>query len=110
MIKEICFIIVFITAVLVFLWWATSIPSHSAKNQKTIPEHSFVKKTRVPISNKLKHEVWRRDDFTCQYCERDINIVELEIDHIKPVSKGGTNAMSNLQTLCFECNRSKRDK
>lgn len=67
------------------------------------------KDNRVPISNKLKHEIWRRDDFTCQYCGRGINEVELEIDHILPVSKGGTIAPSNLQTLCFECNRKKSD-
>ena len=71
---------------------------------------SSQKARRIPISNKLKHEIWRRDKFTCQYCGKDINEAELEIDHIKPVSKGGTNAMSNLQTLCFYCNRSKSDK
>ena len=68
------------------------------------------KHNRIPISNKLKHEIWRRDNFTCQYCGRNINEVVLEVDHILPVSKGGTNAPSNLQTLCFDCNRSKRDK
>lgn len=68
------------------------------------------KHNRIPISNKLKHDIWRRDNFTCQYCGRTINKVDLEIDHILPVSKGGTNAPSNLQTLCFDCNRRKRDK
>ncbi len=66
-------------------------------------------KKRIPISNELKHEIWRRDKFTCQYCGKDINQVVLEIDHILPVSKGGTNAKSNLQTLCVKCNRKKSD-
>ena len=62
---------------------------------------------REPVSNKLKHEIWRRDNFTCQYCGKTINDIELEVDHILPVSKGGKSILSNLQTLCVECNRKK---
>jgi hypothetical protein len=35
--------------------------------------------------------------------------VELEVDHIVSVAKGGSDALDNLQTLCFKCNRGKRD-
>lgn len=31
--------------------------------------------------------------------------VRLEIDHIIPVSQGGTNDEENLTTACFDCNR-----
>lgn len=31
-------------------------------------------------------------------------------DNIIPVSKGGITEESNLQTLCWKCNRSKADK
>jgi 5-methylcytosine-specific restriction endonuclease McrA len=32
---------------------------------------------------------------------------DLEVDHIKPLSKGGTERISNLQLLCTRCNRTK---
>ena len=34
---------------------------------------------------------------------------KLEIDHKVPVASGGTDAMDNLRTLCFDCNRGKSD-
>jgi len=33
--------------------------------------------------------------------------VVLEVDHIKPVSSGGSNDTDNLITACFDCNRGK---
>lgn len=35
------------------------------------------------------------------------DLADLEVDHIKPVSKGGTERISNLQLLCTRCNRTK---
>ncbi len=65
------------------------------------------KSNRAPLSPKLRYNVLRRDGFTCQYCGRTGQERELEIDHLVPVSKGGTNDIGNLQTACKECNRGK---
>jgi len=62
---------------------------------------------RVSISKKIRFEVFKRDDFKCQYCGSTPPNITLEIDHIKPVSKGGTNDINNLVTSCFNCNRGK---
>lgn len=62
---------------------------------------------RRTISKKTRFEVFKRDKFTCQYCGKSAPDVVLEVDHIKPVSKGGNNSMLNLVTACFECNRGK---
>lgn len=35
---------------------------------------------------------------------------ELEVDHIHPVSRGGTSQRPNLQALCKDCNRDKRGR
>lgn len=65
---------------------------------------------RKSISKKLRFEVFKRDKFTCQYCGRKAPDVILEVDHIEPVSKGGTNEITNLITSCRDCNRGKSDR
>ena len=57
---------------------------------------------RVPDS--MRAAVLVRDGGRCRKCMRAIN---LEMDHIVPVSKGGKTEESNLQTLCRRCNRAK---
>ena len=60
---------------------------------------------RENISNRTRFLVLKRDNFTCQYCGR--SGIELEVDHIHPFSKGGTNEIGNLITACKDCNRGK---
>ncbi len=65
---------------------------------------------RKSLSKKTRFEVFKRDSFTCQYCGQKAPDVILELDHIKPVSKGGDNSEMNLTTSCFVCNRGKSDR
>lgn len=62
---------------------------------------------RQPIPRKLRHEVFKRDGYRCRECGSSKDETSLEIDHIVPVAKGGTNDIDNLQTLCRECNQKK---
>ena len=62
------------------------------------------------ISKGTRFEVFQRDKHICQYCGRKPPDVELEIDHLIPVSKGGTDDFENLVTSCLDCNRGKSDK
>jgi hypothetical protein len=55
----------------------------------------------------VRFEVFKRDDFTCVYCGRRTPAVVLEVDHILPSSKGGTDEIENLTTSCWDCNRGK---
>ncbi|GAB3801495.1 HNH endonuclease [Virgibacillus kimchii] len=64
---------------------------------------------RKSLSKKARFEVFKRDSFKCQYCGNTSPDVILEVDHIKPVSDGGTNDITNLITACFDCNRGKSD-
>jgi 5-methylcytosine-specific restriction endonuclease McrA len=44
----------------------------------------------------------------CLCCGR--SDVALTVDHVVPVSKGGTSNIDNLQPLCLSCNSKKQDK
>ena len=57
--------------------------------------------------DKIRNKIFARDDYTCQYCGKRGGT--LEIDHIIPFSKGGSEKEENLVTTCFDCNRKKRD-
>lgn len=65
---------------------------------------------RKPISKRVRFEIFKRDEFACQYCGRKPPGTVLEIDHIHPVASGGDNAETNLVTSCFDCNRGKGDR
>lgn len=63
---------------------------------------------REAIRSSVRFKVFERDRFTCRYCGRSAPAVILEVDHVHPVSAGGTNSEANLVTSCFDCNRGKR--
>lgn len=65
------------------------------------------KRIRSELTLKLRYKILKRDNFMCVVCGRRPPDVDLCIDHIKPVSKGGNNAESNLRTLCTDCNLGK---
>ncbi len=59
------------------------------------------------ISFHVKMRVVRRDNYTCQECEKHLRDDEVEFDHVIPVSKGGSSEEHNIRLTCFDCNRSK---
>jgi hypothetical protein len=65
----------------------------------------------VPL--RVRMDVLKRDDYRCTKCgasPRDDKSVRLEVDHVIPVSRGGSSTMDNLRTLCFSCNQGKKDR
>jgi 5-methylcytosine-specific restriction endonuclease McrA len=52
-----------------------------------------------------RKEVFRRDDFICQYCGSSAR--ELTIDHVIPRHLGGEHTWSNVVTACAFCNHRK---
>jgi len=66
---------------------------------------------RTVISVRVRWEILQRDGNRCVVCGQGASDgVTLEIDHIVPVSKGGSDEKSNLQVLCAPCNRGKSNR
>jgi 5-methylcytosine-specific restriction enzyme A len=55
------------------------------------------------VPTALANEIRTRDGYTCQQC----GAAGYPVDHITPVSLGGTNDPENLQVLCHPCHDAK---
>ena len=62
------------------------------------------------ISGTVQYEVLKRAKYRCELCGISAELKALDVDHILPRKHGGTDDSSNLQALCYTCNRSKRDR
>lgn len=45
----------------------------------------------------------------CLYCNVTLTLETATIDHLVPLSKGGSNNFDNLVLACLKCNRAKAD-
>jgi hypothetical protein len=61
------------------------------------------------LTAKEKFKIAYRDDFTCQYCGSRTGNSDIEIDHMIPVTMGGSDHKNNLIAACKKCNRNKSD-
>jgi 5-methylcytosine-specific restriction endonuclease McrA len=68
------------------------------------------KTPRIPLPPSVRDYVFQRDQYRCQGCGRGRTETVLQVDHIIPLAKGGSNDLSNLQTLCQTCNGRKGAK
>lgn len=61
----------------------------------------------MAVSKRLRAEIFRRDNSTCHYCGAKAPDVKITIDHVIPVTLGGSDDPSNLTTACEDCNAGK---
>ncbi len=78
--------------------------------RQNIPRPSVIKLEHMvrrprPRVKLTKREIFRRDDYTCQYCGRQT--AHLTIDHVIPRHRGGGHRWDNLVAACAQCNRHK---
>lgn len=69
--------------------------------------------TKTPrrcFTSKERSEIYIRDKGKCGICGKFIPLNEFTIDHIVPISKGGTYDYDNLQCCCFKCNQLKSNE
>ena len=82
------------------LGWTTGI-----KERSTLPRRTDQGKIDPPQKN--KDYLYGLQGGYCKGCNGHYPPKLLEVDHIEPKSKGGTDHVENLQLLCSPCNRSK---
>ena len=78
------------------------------KRGKRIFEHR--RKSAGYISGSIRYNVLKDAKFRCELCGVSADTKALEVDHIMPRNKGGSDEINNLQALCYSCNAMKRDK
>lgn len=54
--------------------------------------------------------LYKRDEYTCQYCGCKPKSSELTLDHVQPKSRGGKTKFDNCVLACVECNSFKADR
>jgi|SRR3990167_2317427 len=64
---------------------------------------------RIALSLRKRFFVLKRDHFACVRCGASGVGVRLEVHHRFPFAKGGSDHLTNLETLCYDCNRGQRD-
>jgi len=62
------------------------------------------------LSGSTRYNVLTRAKHRCELCGISADAKPLDVDHIVPRSKGGSDDESNLQALCYTCNRAKNNK
>lgn len=61
----------------------------------------------MAVSKRLRFEILRRDNHACRYCGATAPEAALTVDHVVPVTLGGTDDPKNLVAACRDCNSGK---
>lgn len=86
---------------------------HSASHVFRLPSVlRLVRRVKMPRRGVQfsRLNVYRRDNFSCQYCAQPFRKDELTFDHVLPKSRGGKTTWLNIVTSCKACNLSKGDR
>lgn len=81
-----------------------------------MPRRRYQSKRKRGKSRKIedrwhtKELLYQRQDGQCVGCFKRFQRCALTFDHVHPFSKGGPNALKNLQLLCVKCNVAKGDQ
>lgn len=92
--------------------WFDNITVKTVKGDLPFPSIVQANTTTQPIltTSKVNKELLlERDNYSCQYCGKDLNRKTMTIDHVIPRSKNGKNTWKNLVCCCKKCNQKKGD-
>lgn len=87
----------------------TLLASMPVTGRAALPLPTKMHAERRKMSARLRFEILERDGFRCRLCGASpaADGATLHVDHIVPITAGGTSVPDNLQALCRECNLGK---
>lgn len=62
---------------------------------------------RLWRSSEERARILERTGGSCAYCSLPLTLDTMEVDHVVPLSRGGTEHNFNVTAACLPCNRSK---
>lgn len=78
---------------------------------RTVPSLRPVEPPVFPSRRDVLRRWEELDDWSCAYCDSPFGpMVVAEVDHIRPLAKGGVHEWFNLAPACALCNRVKGDR
>ena len=68
--------------------------------------------TRRKIPKSVRYHVMERAEYRCEYCKSPMafSTQRFQVEHINPISKGGSSQLDNLALACNGCNNHKHAK
>jgi len=72
-----------------------------------LTQYAALPRRRVTFS---RRNIYRRDQYACQYCGTHLTPEELSVDHVIPRSRGGRSNWTNCVLSCLRCNRRKSNR
>lgn len=72
----------------------------------------FQKKQRLKAKELRRSQWWKAQlaKGVCHFCQQSFPAIDLTMDHLIPISRGGETKKSNVVTACKECNTQKKSK
>lgn len=96
-------------------WRKALMRAHESITEESVPDQppptakADTPNQREALSIRKRFFVLKRDHFACVRCGKSGVGVRLEVHHRFPFARGGSDHLTNLETLCYECNRGQRD-
>jgi 5-methylcytosine-specific restriction endonuclease McrA len=94
--------------------WLTQIAEQYWGGPAVVPIRSSgvdASSKRAPVVGELRAIVWSKSGGRCWYCGKQTNpFRDFHVDHVVPVSAGGSGEIANLVPSCQPCNNAKHAK
>jgi len=95
--------------------WKGGVTVGVSNRQKYFLGKRHERRARIKnVGGKYSTQEWeilkKKYNYTCLCCLKKEPEIKLSVDHITPISKGGSNSIENIQPLCKPCNLRKHTK